>query len=333
MGGRALKNTFTRRYNRAEYDIIIQDIVEKAKTLFSEVAPTQFYRKKESFGDADVLCLIDKPINVNIKDWLIQTFNSKEVFHNGNCYSFEYQEFQVDFILVGLEDWETSKVYYSYNDLFNFVGKIAHQYNLKFGADGLKFVYYHEGKKLGKIYLTKDHHEALTFLGFDPARYDKGFDTLEEVFEYVVQSKYFNPWIFDLEHSNKINRDRDKKRTSYNAFIEYIKPYKENAPDVYYYFHKEREVYLGLINYIFTHFFKEYNLLSKKEQERKLIAAKFNGDIVKEHFNLTGKTLGDALKKFYASFPSNQNFYDYILDNETEVILTHFKTINNDTIK
>jgi len=333
MGGRALKNTFTRRYNRAEYELIIQDIVEKAKGLFSEVSPTKFYRHKESFGDADVLCLIDKPININIREWLIKTFNSKEVFHNGNCYSFEYHEFQVDFILVGKEDWETSKVYYSYNDLFNFVGKIAHQYNLKFGADGLKFVYYHEGKKLGKIYLTKDHHEALTFLGFDPVRYDQGFDTLEEVFEYVVKSKYFNPWIFDLENSNKINRDRDKKRASYNAFIEYIKPYKETEKDVYYYFHKEREVYLGLINYIFTHFFKEYNLLAKKEQERKAVSQKFNGDIIKEKFNLTGKNLGDALKKFYATFQSNQSFNDYILANEQEAILINFKTINNDSIK
>ena len=113
MGGNALKHTITRRYQKDEFEIIVPEILDKAKSLFSDAVCTKAFHSKDSFGDADILCLIDKPININIKDWIIETFGSNEVVNNGNVYSFDYKELQVDFILTPLKNWETSQIYFS----------------------------------------------------------------------------------------------------------------------------------------------------------------------------------------------------------------------------
>jgi len=119
MGGKALTNGLTRRYNKDEFETIIPIIVEKAKTLFKDVSPLKYYRTKQNFGDADILCLTDSSINIDIKQWIYETYQSKEVSQNGNVYSFEFNELQVDFILTPLENWETSKAYFAWNDLGN----------------------------------------------------------------------------------------------------------------------------------------------------------------------------------------------------------------------
>jgi hypothetical protein len=322
MGGQAIKNAYTRRYSRKEYDKIIPKIIQKAKKLFSDATDTNFYFDKESFGDADVLCLVDKPIDVDITKWIYDEFNSKEVVKNSHVYSFEYKELQVDFILTPLRNWETSKVYFSYNDLHNLIGKIAHKFGLKWGFDGLQYVYRLKDKKLGTIEVTKDHEEALEFLGFNSKKYEEGFKNLDEIFQFVIDSKYFNPWLFDLEKLNRINRERDKKRTTYKKFLELLEPIKsKNKIDDYHYFYKNKKVYLGLIDSKFPGFLRKYRLLEKREERIKMISKKFNGHILMDKFNLRGKELGNLITKFKESFETKEQYEDFILSNETEVIL------------
>ena len=124
MGGLAIKNAYTRRYSKEEYDNILPEIIDKAKLLFTDARDTRYYFSKDSFGDADILCLVDKPIEIDITQWIYDTFDSKEVVKNSSVYSFEYKELQVDFILTPLRNWETSYTYFSFNDLHNLIGKI-----------------------------------------------------------------------------------------------------------------------------------------------------------------------------------------------------------------
>ena len=42
--------------------------------------------------------------------------------------------FQIDFIKVGEENWETSKNYFSYNDLGNLMGRLAQRLGVKYGG-------------------------------------------------------------------------------------------------------------------------------------------------------------------------------------------------------
>ena len=326
MGGLAIKNAYTRRYSKQEYNEILPEIIEKAKTLFTDARDTRYYFSKESFGDADILCLVDKPINIDIVQWIYDTFESKEVVQNSSVYSFEYKELQVDFILTPLRNWETAYTYFSFNDLHNLIGKIAHKFHLKWGFDGLRYVYRINDKKLGEINVTKDYKKVLSFLGFDVERYDKGFETLEDIFEYVKSSKYFNPWLFDLEKLNRINRERDKKRTTYAKFLEYIKPLKENTKiEDYHYFYHDKTVYLGLIDHYFPGFLREYRLLEKREERVRNISEKFNGRILIHEFNVTGRELGKLISDFKNSFENTFEYEEFILNNSIDTILESVK--------
>lgn len=328
MGGLAIKNAFTRRYEKKEFEELTPDVLEKAKTLFTDARITISYRDKDSFGDMDVLCLIDKPITINIEDWIYETFDSKEIFKNGHVYSFEYKELQIDFILVKEKFWNSSITFFSYNDLHNLIGKISKRFGLKWGFKGLVYDYKIGGKKLGTLTLTKDYKEALNFLGFNIDIYDKGFDGVSDIYEYVIASKYFDPYIFDFERVNKINRDRDKKRKTNMGFVNYIQEYKQLPIDTFPYFYKDKKVYLGLIDHYFPGFLKEYRELEKKEEVLQKIKEKFNGNIIMSETGLSGKELGKAIMSFKEHFTSPKFYRDYILENTEEDVMSLFKQIN-----
>lgn len=326
LGGLALKKVFTRRYNKDEFEKIIPEIREKMLTLFTDAQPTKYYSTKESFGDADFLCLVDKPITVDIKDWIQQTFNPGEIYKNSNVYSFDYKELQVDMITVPTEMWESCNTYFSYNDIHNLIGKLFHSLNLKWGQDGLRYVYRIDGKILGEINLTTDYRKAFPLIGLDPEIYSHGFDTLEEMFEYVVTSPYFTPEKYDLENLNRINRERDKKRKTYNAFIQWIEPLRAKE---YKYFYHDKKVYLGLIDHFFPTFLKQYRELEIIEATRREIASYYNGNIIMEYFpDLKGESLGRAMKDFEKKFGSKQLLDKYILETkDTEEIMDLFKEV------
>ena len=328
MGGLALKKTHTRRYQKEEFELIIPDIQTKLRTLFTDAVPTKYYSQKDSFGDADFLVLMDKPVTVDIRQWLIETFDSKEVFKNGSVYSFEYKELQVDLIFTSSANWETSQVYYSYNDIHNMVGKIAHCFDCKWGHECLKYVYYTNGKKLGEIIITKNHRDALTFLGFDADRYDQGFKNLNEIFAYIINSKYFNPWLFDMENLNRVNRERDKKRTTYQSFLEVCKSYKNSGKNTYHYFYHDKKVYLGMIDASFPGFLKQYRNLEILEERKNKIKTLFNGNLVMEYFHISNHVLGKALKEFQTKMGGKDTLDNYILEtNDTDLIMNKFSDI------
>jgi hypothetical protein len=61
MGGNAIKNAFTRRYKKDEFEKILPVIIQKAKKKFTDAKSTIYFKSKESFGDADILIEIEMP--------------------------------------------------------------------------------------------------------------------------------------------------------------------------------------------------------------------------------------------------------------------------------
>ncbi len=259
MGGRALKNTVTRRYLREEFDIISKELIDTLKLTFDRVDMPLFYGKKESFGDADIL-VVGNP-DINMHEYLTKTFSPNEIFHNGSCWSFDYKELQVDVITSSAEHYDTSLMYFSYNDLGNYIGRLAHGFGLKYGQEGLWLEYQFKGSNVGSIPISKNYEKIFNFLGLSFERYLQGFETLEEIFEYIAKSKYFNWQAFQLSELNKINRDRNAKRASYMSFLKWI---EENAmtSDYAYEVFKDKTIYYNEID----NFFPEANVrvLSKE---------------------------------------------------------------------
>jgi len=328
MGGRALKNIITRRYNRDEFDIISLELLDTLKKDFKKVGMPLFYKQKETFGDADIVVSMED-CKYNMRDYIISTFKPNEIFHNGSCWSFDYKELQVDIITISGEHYDSLLNYLNYNDLGNFISKIAMGFGCRYGQQGLWFEHYFKGTNLGKVMLSKDTKKIFDFLDLSYDKYLQGFDNLEEIFTFISKSKYFNWEKVQLENNNKVNRDRDKKRNTYQEFLKWI---DDNVRDDEhnYQTHKDKTIYYQMI----SEFFPEAKLemqIRKKEYEyckELYIKSKFNGGEIKRRFGLDGKELGDGInnfKKIIGDIFPKQTFEEYVLTNDSEEIYDDFK--------
>jgi hypothetical protein len=299
VGGNALKNTHTRRYERDEYYMLELEVILKLRSAFPgrimETIPA--YAGKESFGDMDVLLESDN-MTVKVRDVLQQTFAPNEIVKNGNCYSFDYKQLQIDLILTPIEIFHTSLVYFSYNDLGNLMGRIYHQMGLKYGHEGLTYaVYDDEGVEtdtrcLGVINVSRKFDPIFAIAGYSFERWLQGFENLEQIFEYAIDTPYFNYGIFDLENRNHRSRIRDRKRPTYTKFLEWAKdkPAKYDWGDMSDF--ADRKAFLPRINEFFPDFRVKYDAVMEAAREKKFMRELFNGKRVSVLSGFTEQELG-----------------------------------------
>lgn len=338
MGGNALK-VYTRRYDLDEYNDIVTEVLNKLISKGILAAIPKSYKNKQTFGDLDVL-VKSSSVDGDILDVINELFKPNDIYNNSDVKSFDYKEFQIDFILTSDSKWETSINYFSYNDLGNFIGRISYQMGFRFGHFGLKLVYRHEdgGRKFYKI-ISKNPKKIYEFLGFDYERYLQGFDNVEDIFKFVVLSKYFNKSIFDYDQLNHQNRTRIKKRKNYELFLAYIKESDDVLPFDYKF--KSKDYYLVEAEKFFNiELVDEINRWKDIVEEQKKVSKIFNGNVIMRHFpSLRGKELGKAMSNFNnhlnslipnASDDDKKTYLSrWILDNNLPKILEVFKMVNN----
>ena len=121
MGGNALKSTYTRRYSNDEFVQLYWELKPKLEKAFdTDVDLVISYADKEDHGDMDILVLNDgnMPKPEVIKKILTEQFGANEIHRNSTIYSFDYKELQIDLLFTPTRNWETSKVFFAYNDLY-----------------------------------------------------------------------------------------------------------------------------------------------------------------------------------------------------------------------
>lgn len=328
MGGRALKNTVTRRYEREEFDNISIELLDMLKSDFKRVLMPLFYTNKSSFGDADIIVSMEG-FNRNMREYIDEKFAPNEVFHNGNCWSFDYKELQVDLITVAPEDFDTNAMYLSYNDLGNFIGRIAQGFGLKYGQEGLWYEHYFKGSNIATIQISKNYEDIFKFLGLSYERYLEGFNELEDIFEYISTCRFFNWKYFQLDKLNKINRDRNLKRKSYMSFLEWM---DANVADENheYEFDKTQDEYNKMIAKAFPYANLELEIRRVEYEYCKslFIKAKFNGGEVMRKYGLKDKALGDALTGFKNAINTtgiDETFEEFVINSTKEEIYAEFE--------
>ncbi|MFN8575367.1 MAG: hypothetical protein U0354_00785 [Candidatus Sericytochromatia bacterium] len=326
MGGNALKNCFTRRYQKDEYNDLSKEVInilKKSENILNINIPFS-YRNKESFGDMDIVISFNK--NFDIGNYIKKSFNPKQIVSNGDCISFEYKEFQIDLIKSN-EHYYTNLEYLNWNDLGNIIGRVAHKFGLKYGHKGLAYIIKNEsGYNPRELMLTENILDILDFLGFDYDRYTFGFDNVSDIYDFVIESKFFNPIIFSFEEMNHINRVRNKKRITYKGFLEYINT-KDLTNKTYFQYNSNKEIYLARINYYFpeAHIFDFIENYKNDIEKKEFIKSKFNGDLVSQITGLSDKNLGEFItyfkNKFYIEHISSDiAFDDWILDKDIDNI-------------
>ena len=346
MGGKALTQVYTRRYSREEFYLLYDELKPKLQKAFNtQTALVISYKTKSSFGDMDILLLNsgNTPTPDEINKILIEEFGASQIARNSTIYSFDYKQLQIDLIFTPTSNWETSKTFFSYNDLGNLLGKIYHKLGLSFGFSGLRFIYRtNEDRILEEFIITKDFKKILEFIGLSYERYLEGFDTMIDIYDYIISSKYFEPTSFYLENLDQKNRKRNAKRANYAAFIEYIeelfgKDDKDRSKKYRYDKHKSK--YYPIIHEYFKDeidFLDTLKRLDIKEERRKIIVSKYNGNIIMQYIpELSGYTLGHFIKDhdLYIKINHNTTLKDLIFTMEhrqiKELILTYYETWKN----
>jgi hypothetical protein len=288
------------------------------ENFFRKSVSIPSYRNKLSFGDMDVIMVSDN-IQYNFTQRIQDVFRPTEIVKNSNVYSFDYKELQIDLILTNSEIFQSSLDYYSFNDLGNLVGRIAHKFGLKYGHKGLSYVYREDTKVLGEILLTRDTQRIYEFLGYDYSRYQAGFDELTDIFDFVVSSPYYAHKIYDLDNRNHVSRVRDRKRETYTKFLTYAKNRTDTGTE--YNWNPDKSTYIQKISDYFPHFKSEYDGLRLIEENRKLVSAKFNGNDVSKITGYTGKELGMFIRFFKTKY-IDDDFTSWVLSASTKDIHT-----------
>jgi hypothetical protein len=333
MGGLALKD-ITRRYTWEEFGMVNGVLIPTLERyLNTDILPVKAYRQKDSHGDMDLLVYdngnlksIDK-----IREWITETFHNQDFHRNSNVLSWDYLQkgfdvpIQVDLIFVPPENWPCSKVFYKYNELGNLMGKLFHKFGLSYGYDGLKIKYYYKNNKR-LIYVSKDSEEMFKFIGLSWDKFQQGFDTLVEVFDYIIGSPYFNKESFQWENLNSINYKRNKRRPNYQMFLDYLD--ENDIQNKNYIFTKDKPFYFDRINQAFpeANLYKQMFEFHTEIDRKEIISAKWNGKIIQELYpELIGKKLGDAIIGFKKHLEPDYSSYDkFIFDNDLESIKTTF---------
>lgn len=295
--------------------ILQQYIVEQNLQTKEKFCVIESYHDKQDFGDIDFLSTIDRQIFEKLveKTENINIVAKAEQFSYAIEFKLASDELvfvQVDYIKSNLEDFDFSKNFFAFNDLGNLIGRIAAQAGFSFGFDGLKRKIYvdNRGDIINDLYsneisvtslvenarlfknelnrailktsiiVTKDFDNALKFLGFDVERFKQDFNNMNEVFEFVVSSTFFNKDAFLFENRNHKARARDKKRSNYLAALEYFKNKKD----------RKKQLSLSHMEKEFPNFKTEYRDLEKQIKSDFIDKMVFSNDNIMVSLNYQG---------------------------------------------
>ncbi len=326
MGGNALKHTETRRYAAEAFHPLAAHIVQVLREALPgrRIEAIPAYRAKADFGDLDVLVASQGRDLAPVVEAL---FAPSEMVRNGPVLSFNVGQLQVDLINARPEEYAFSLAYFSFNDLGNLIGRIAHAGGFKFGHDGLSYLV-REGTHLVKtLLLTRDHDAALAFLGYDAALYralaEHGFNDREDLYRFVVTSLFFDPALFPLEHRSHRARVRDAKRPTYQGFLAWL---AEQRPDPG--ISLDREQALERARAHFPDFGPALEAAREDLARRQRLKDKFNGRRVRE---LTGRrdlALGQLMQAIRTSFVDERALWDWMEAASPEAIAARVRAVD-----
>lgn len=322
MGGNALSCASV-RLTKKNYDRMAEECVGKLRALYPQgrVNDIPSYRAKCDFGDLDLL-VTDPNFD---PEQAASALGAVEVVRNGPTTSLglilrpevlqrEGNMFQVDLVRMAPDEYDYALAYFSFNDLGNLIGRTAHSAGLAHRHNGL-YYYVRDGDyKFREICLTADYDTALAFLGYEPARFHRGFENLTEIFEYVTGSTFFNRDIFLLENRNYASRIRDRKRKTYTDFLKWC----EERPDLpAYQYPDDKKAWLPRIAEHFPHFQGEYDKAQADLENQRQVKERYNGETVARMTGLAAKELGMLMKHVKESFGSLEALHAFVL-NSTE---------------
>jgi len=340
MGGNALSEPGV-RLGKDVYLELERTVLNKLKSQLDHVRWSRIpaYTSKTSYGDMDIVYSHRNPAPAVIIEAAAETIAAREIVPNGPVTSLGIQAgsgtFQIDLIQVPRQSHDFARRYFSYNDLGNLIGRVAHFAGFKFGHLGLQYVVREPGNNahvITELDVTTDWSEALEFLGYSPAQYDtidrRGFSSLDEVFKFASSSKYYSPEIFQLANIGHQARTRDRKRPTYRAFLEWMSTSASRPAFSWAGKDAIRNRMLVDAKARFPGFKTNYDTAIAQQKRMKAFKLKFNGQLVSGWTGLSGRDLGGLMKELKSDLQYDQ-LVSWVLSANTEEIKQWVENTHN----
>lgn len=304
MGGRAFEEVQHRKTAREYFRWLEDWFIPRFTDLYGdnlEFIPA--YANKPDFGDADILAYYPPDVWQSIVTGCREALGAEVSSKNGNVLSIGFREpdgllWQVDLIHTHPDEVEITKTYFSFNDLGNLMGRIAHRMGFKYGHDGLRYVIRDEGNSdhvVAEILVSRDPGAIFRFLGYEHRTFRQHFNDLEDIFKYVVTSPYFSEDIFSLENRNHRSRVRDAKRPTYMKFLKWLEDGNGIKPNQVQYFRDKKAFKAVSLRDAFSRFPEfadRYSAAVLEHSKKKELNELFDGLKLREATGLEGKDLG-----------------------------------------
>ena len=275
----------------------------------------RYYGSKPDFGDLDVVVSADAIAALGgfeaFRSAIATALEVQDSKSVGHVYSTVVPDpgggFQVDYFVRAAELLEPTYHYLSFNDLGNLIGKIYRRLGLKYGEDGLRYVFRRASQPSYKreLLVSRDWPRILAFLELDVPAWEAGFADLEAMFTWVVASPWFSvaPYRED-SRAGKTER-RARTRPTMARFLAWL---DEAGIDRECAYRAGRDAYVDTIAAAFPEAELPEALAEERAREREAEAlrAKFDGDRVREWTGLDGKPLGAFLRRFSRTYPAER---------------------------
>lgn len=194
----------------------VTNILEENEILYELIFD---YRYKTEFDNIKIL------INDFIDDkYLSSLFGSLESV-KGNMLKIKFENIDLIFIKSNNNYWVNSFYYYSGEIVSIALNKIANQLGLEYNEYGLFYI--HNVKK--PILLTNKVFEIFNFFEVNTNSIIEGFDYLKNVYEFIINSTFFNAKIFTSNDVNQNSLLYEENLKNYNKFIDAIEIFKNNS--------------------------------------------------------------------------------------------------------
>ena len=297
MGGNALKAVKTTRLPASEYHPLAEEVCAALASRFGcRAAAIPAFRSKADFGDLDVMVEKESASREQLEEFALTIGLARQIVVNGSVLSYDHRQtvddevgFQVDLIRTPAPEFDIGLAYFSYNDLGNLIGRVAHKMGFSYGHRGLLYPIREGTHLIGTVEMSSDVAQCLEFLGYSPDRFHQGFEDREEIYAYVQSSPYFNPAIYLLENRNHTSRTRDRKRPTYMGFLEHL---RSLPPRDYFQFPKDKAEWLPKAFAAFPGMEAQVAHVYERYAQSRRVKEALDGQMVAARTGLSGKALG-----------------------------------------
>lgn len=308
----------------------------------------RYFANKQDFGDVDMMYNVENNADFlqKLPLLLMEEFNSTKelpVVRNSSVTSVgvpvdtnEEDYFQLDFLYYSKENWDHAEFFLDYNDVGNLLGRVARFAGFKLSDKGLLFPYKNEhGHVVKDVLVTKDPLVTMQVLKLDKALYDKGMDSMEDVYHFVMSSDYFVPETFLTENLNNGLKKRERKRGAYKLFLEYLNGLDQETLLCRTYLYEDKHIArLTALEHsldLVPAFKVRYQAVQEKADLMRVFKMHFNGNLVTELTGLRNRELGQFMK--FVQGEDKDKFISFVVFNPqsrvNDFILEKLKEFQN----